>query len=199
MRSKVSKLLTTTVAKWTAIAAILAISTPNIEASDALKMGFVNFRKSIEESKVGKQQQTSFESLQNQMESSLMEMQKNLNELSTKLNDQDYMDGLAPAAENELKHKYRTLSQELARTQNQYVQTLQDANLKIIQQISAEITDSAKEVAKSKQLDLILNEEVAFFYKSSLDVTKDVIAQMDHKFEKENRGQQEQKESAKER
>lgn len=176
------------VVKWAVAGAFLFAGTNSLSATEStVKIGFVNFRKSVEDSKLGKQQQSSFEGLQSQMENSLMEMQKSLTEISTKLSDEDYLDGLSPEAENELKHKYRVLSQEAARTQAQYVQTLQDANLKIIQQISTEVADAAKAVANIKGLDLIVNEEATFFHKPSLDITSDVIAQMDAKFEKEQK------------
>jgi outer membrane protein len=179
------------IVKWTIAGVLLLVSSHGLEATSTSssespsKIGFVNFRRSVEESKLGKQQQSSFEGLQSQMETSLMEMQKSLNDITTKLSDEDYLDGLSPEAENELKHKYRALSQELSRTQGQYVQTLQDANLKIIQQISTEVGEAAKEVAKVKNLDLVVNEEATFFHKPSLDLTSEVIAFMDAKFEKE--------------
>ncbi len=153
----------------------------------ALKIGFVNFRKCVEESKVGKMQQASFEAMQSQMENSLMELQKALNEITAKLSDEDYLDGLSPEAENELKHKYRSLGQELSRTQGQYVQTLQDANMKVLQMISSEVAEASKEVAAAKALDLVVNEEAAFFYKPSMDLSSQVIAQMDAKFEREQK------------
>lgn len=180
-----------------ALAALCLMSTTSLIAASAdkpvsvdevaSKVGFVNFRKCVEESKLGKQQQTAFEAMQNQMEASLTELQKSLNDITTKLSDEDYVDGLSPAAENELKHKYRALSQELARTQGQYVQTLQDANVKIIQSLSSEVAEAAKEVAKARNLDLVVNEEAVFFYRPSFDISSHVVAQMDAKFEKEQK------------
>ena len=42
-------------------------------------------------------------------------------------------------------------------------------------------------MAHSKALDLIVNEEAAFFYKPSMDFSSQVIAQMDAKFEREQK------------
>ena len=155
------------------------------KSETSANIGFVNFRKAVEESKLGKQEQSSFEALQNQMESSLMEIQKQLNEITAKLSDEDYLDGLSPEAENELKHKYRSLSQDLSMTQNQYMQTLQQANMKIIQSLQQDVADATKEVAQSKNLDLVVNEEAAFFHRPSLDVTDQVISLMNKKFDRE--------------
>ncbi len=150
-----------------------------------LKIGFVNFRKAVEESKIGKQQQQAFEGMQNQMEASLLDLQKGLNEITTKLSDEDYLDGLSPEAENELKHKYRALSTELTRTQSQFMQTLQDANMKVLQMISSEVAEAAKELAQTKGLDLIVNEEAAFYHRPSMDLSSQVVATMDAKFDRE--------------
>lgn len=175
------------------LGALLVASAGSLYAADPVtseqRIGVVNFRKTIEESKLGKQQQQAFEALQNQMESSLMEQQKSLSDITTKLGDEDYLDGLTPEAENELKHKYRALSQELARTQNQFVQTLQEANMKIIQQIAAEVAEASKEVGKVQQFDAIINDEAVPYHKPGLDVTKQIIAQMDIKFDKEQKQQ----------
>ncbi len=177
--------------KWTQgilVVAALCTAQQGFAASDTgTKIGFVNFRKAVEESKIGKQEQASFEALQNQMESSLMEIQKQLNEITSKLSDDDYIDGLSPEAENEIKHKYRALNQELQLTQNQYVQTLQQANVKIIQMLQTEVTAAAQEIAKARGFDLIVNEEAAFFHKPSLDVSIQVIAQMDEKFARDQK------------
>ncbi len=161
------------------------VATDNPATETGLKIGFVNFRKAVEESKLGKAQQQAFEGMQNQMEAALLDLQKNLNEITTKLSDEDYLDGLSPEAENELKHKYRALSTELTRTQSQYMQTLQDANMKVLQMISSEVAEAAKEVATAKGLDLIVNEEAAFYHRPSMDLSSQVVAQMDAKFERE--------------
>ncbi len=178
---------------WTRItlAALCLMGFSSLSAD--LKVGFVNFRKCIEESKMGKQQQSAFEGLQGQMEASLGEIQKNLAEITNKLSDEDYLDGLSTDAENELKHKYRTLSQELARTQGQYVQTLQDANVRVLQMLSNEVTEAAQEVAKAKGLDLVFNEEACFYYKPSMDISTDIVAALDGKFEKEQKANPAQK------
>ncbi len=99
----------------------------------ALKVGVANFRKCIEESKKGKQETTSLESMQQQMESSLQDLQKQLTEISAKSNYSDYLDGVTQQAENELKHKYRTIGQEYQMMQQQFVQALQQANMKVVQ------------------------------------------------------------------
>lgn len=157
------------------------------KANDSLKVGIVNFRKVVEASKQGKQQQAAFEGMKTQMESLLQDKEKSVNEIATKLQDADYMDGLTPEAENELKHKYRALGQELAQAQQQFLQTLQQANVKIVQMLSEDVAKAAGEVAKSKNLDLVFNEDAAFHYKPAIDISDLVVQKMNETFDRESK------------
>jgi outer membrane protein len=181
----------------TLMAASLVFVTTSVEGADPatpssvsvkgtdLKVGVVNFRKVVENSKQGKQQQATFEGMKSQMESLLQEKEKSLKEIASKLNDQDYLDGLTPEAENDLKFKYRSLSQEMAQSQQQFLQSLQQANVKIVQMLTEEVSKVAGEVAQAKNLDIVLNEDSAFYAKSALDLSDKVVQKMNENFERE--------------
>jgi outer membrane protein len=162
---------------------LLALSTSAFAAPTSY--GVVNFANCITESKLGKQEQGSFEVLKKQMSAHLEETEKQLSDLSTKFNDPDYLDGLSPEAEEELKTKFRTLNDELNRTQNQYYQVLNQANMRIVQSISVQINSASEKVAKEKKLSMVLNKEACFYYSPELEVTPLVIAEMDKAFEAE--------------
>lgn len=173
------------------VVALFLTAVPLTAAQDAsvntktFKIGVVNFKKVVEESKMGKQEQANFEVLKKQMETVLEEKEKTLNEISSKFNDQDYLDGLSEGGENELKHKFRTLNAELGQIQSQYYQTLNQANMKILQRLNEIISQAAAGVAKDAQIDLILNEESGFYYSPDLDFSKKVIAALDALYEAE--------------
>lgn len=149
-------------------------------------VGIVNFTTCMTESKMGKQEQASFESLKNQMASLLEDTEKQLNELTSKFNDPEYMDGLSPDGEEELKTKFQMLNEEMSRYQNQYYQVLNQANMKVVQSMSSRIQEAAEKVAKSRKLSMVMNKEACFFYTSGLDVTNFVIAELDRTFEAES-------------
>lgn len=148
-----------------------------------LNIRTVNFKKSVEQSKMGKQEQSSFDALKKQMESVLGEKEKTLNEMAAKFEDPDYLDSLSADTETELKRKFRSLSQEFSLLQNQYFQSLQQTNFKIVQKLTETVGKAANEVAKQKQYDFILNEEAAFFASPQLDVTSEVVVVMDRLFD----------------
>lgn len=176
--------------KWS-IAYVLSglIALTSIDASavvDKPSVGVVNFGTCIQDSKVGKKEQASFESLKKQMTTLLEDTEKQLNEIAAKFNDPEYMDGLSPEAEEELKVKFRTLNEEMSRHQNQYYQVLNQANMKIIQAISSNIQTASEKVAKDKHLTVVINKEACFFYSPQLDVTAAVVAEMDKGYDVKN-------------
>ena len=155
-------------------------------AKDAsLKIRVINFKTCIEGSKLGKQEQTSFEALKKQMEGVLTEKEKTLNEMAEKFEDPDYLDSLSAEAETELKRKFRTLSQELTQVQGQYYEALKQTNFKVVQQLNEMVTKAAGAIAKTDNVDIILNEEGAFYVNPALDISGKVITVMDDMYEKE--------------
>ncbi len=154
--------------------------------SKPLVIRIVNFKSCVEKSKLGKQEQGSFEALKKQMESVLEEKEKALKEFAGKFNDPDYLDSLSPDAEAELKHKYRMLNQELSQQQTQYYQSLNQTNLKVLQNLNDIVAKAAAQIAKQDNIDLILNEE-SFYHAPYLDISDKVVAIMDENFQKDNK------------
>lgn len=150
-----------------------------------IKFRVVNFKTCAEQSKMGKQEQVSFEALKKQMENVLLEREKVLNDMAKKFEDEDYLDSLSPEAETEMKRKFRTLNQEYTQLQQQYLQTLQQTNYKVVQKLSDEVSKASDIVAKNSKIDMILNDETVFFASPSLDISAEVVKVMDETFERE--------------
>ncbi|MFZ0565802.1 MAG: OmpH family outer membrane protein [Chlamydiales bacterium] len=154
-----------------------------------LNLGFVNFKHCLERSKQGQHERNAFEALKNQMTETLEKTNKELEEIAKKLEDQDYMDGLSPTAEDELKQKFQLLSQEFAQYQNQYYQLLNQANYKMLQTMHEEVSLASEKIREKRRLDMILNEDSAFAYSNSLDLTDEVTHEMDRHFELQSKAQ----------
>jgi outer membrane protein len=156
-----------------------------VEGAQDQKIGVVNFKAVVEKSKAGKKEQQNFEMMKKQMESVLEEKEKTMSDIANKLNDPDYLDSLSPEAEAEIKHKFRSLSQEMQQHQNQYYQILNQANFQVIQKLGESISDAAKVVAKDKKLDLVLNQEMSFYHADSLNISEEVVKVMDQQFKED--------------
>lgn len=163
--------------------------------ANSLRIGVVNTKKCLEESKLGKHELANFEQMKNQMESILQEKEKGLEEIETKLSDDDYMDSISSEAESELKRKRRTLRQEALQLRNQYLQTLQHANIRIVQHLTESINKASAQVAQESQqtshpIDVILNDEACPYYNPSLDLSEKVVAKMNFIFDTEQKDTQ---------
>lgn len=156
------------------------------EQNGALKIGVINFKKVVENSKMGKQEQASFEALKKQAEKMLQDKEKEMSQIASKLDDPDYLDSLSAEAEAELKHKFRLLNQELQQNQQQLYQTLSQANFKIVQKLNEEVNKAAEKVAKDEKLDIIFNDEGTFFFSEKLDKTDLTVKALDENLDKAN-------------
>ncbi len=161
-----------------------AVQAASAKADQGLKIRFIDFKVCVEKSKLGKHEQAGFEALKKQMETMLGEKEKTLNEMEDKLNDPDYLDSLSPEAETELKRKYRALAQEISQQQNQYLQTLQQANFKILEKLDELIGKASEVVARKNGYHVIYNDDNTFYYDKDLDVSNDIIAMMDELYAK---------------
>ena len=147
-------------------------------------IGFVNFRKCIEESDQGKSEQQSFDAIRRQMSEVVEKTQKELKDISAKLSDHEFVDGLSPKAEEDFKNKFQSLNQELESYQGQYYQMMNQANGRIIQTLGDSVAEASKKAAKAKNLNIVVNEESAFFYASALDITSLVVEEMNKSYVK---------------
>jgi outer membrane protein len=155
----------------------------SLSAAENALIGVVNFTTCITDSRHGKKEQENMEALRKQMSSLIENTEKELREISAKFEDTEYLDGLSPKAEEELKAKFQALQEDLGRYQNQFYQVLQHANYQMIQKMSGSIASAAEKVATSNKLDYVMNKEACFYIRPDLDVTTLVISEMDKKYE----------------
>lgn len=169
--------------------ALLFAEPNNVLSKGPLTIGVINTKKCIEESKLGKQEQSTFEKMKKQMESILKDKERILEDIESKVNDDDYMDSISDDAAADLKRKRRVIRQEGMELQNQYLQTLQQANVKIIQKITEMISKASVAVAKDSNppLQVILTDEACTFFAPELDISTRIIAQMDVIFDAEQK------------
>ena len=152
-------------------------------AADNAVTGVVNFSSCVADSKYGKQEQENFEALRKQMGSMIENTENQLKEISAKFEDTEYLDSISPKTQEELQGKYQALQEEMQRYQNQFYQVLQHANHQMVQKISQSIATAASQVAKEHKLDYVMNKEALFYIRPDLDVTSQVIVEMDKSFE----------------
>jgi outer membrane protein len=149
------------------------------------KVGIVNMENIFMETKLGKQEQASFETMRKQFATLLEDTEKQLRDLHEKLQDKDTLDGLSPEAEAEMKNKFAQLSEEMNRYQQQYGQFIQQGQHRLMQSIFGGITQASEKLAAAKGYTMILNKQMCFYNAPTLDVTADMVKEMDKSFEDE--------------
>jgi len=164
----------------------LGLTSGTISAVEAsVLVGVVNFSTCITDSKYGKNEQSQLENIKNQWSSLIEETEKELKAVAAKFEDQEYLEGLSPEAEEELKVKYKALNEDMAKYQNQLYQVLNQANYFFVQKMSSYIAKASEQVAQKKNLQYVLNKDACFYNLPDMDVTKTVISKMDENFEKD--------------
>ncbi len=173
----------------------LALLTSQMLLADGI--GVVDFKAVLEKSKIGKAEQTAFANLRDQMTGIVEKTEKDLEDVVKKLEDADYMDGLSDDAQQELQKKFQTLSQEMGRYQGQYYQILNQAQMRLLQELQTKVSESAKVIAEKQKLSLVLDEEACFYFNEKLEITDAVIKELDTRFDKESAEKDANKSTAK--
>ncbi len=164
----------------------LLVFTSAFAAEKNPSIGVVDFGKCIMDSKYGKKEQESFENLKTRMQKAVEDLDSQMTETANKLQDKDLLDSLSPEAEQELRIKFQTLGEEMQRYQGQFYQVMQQANMKLMQNMHDHIMKASNTVADTNKLTLILNKDAAFHYSPALEITTKVIEELDKKFDKES-------------
>jgi outer membrane protein len=163
------------------LAAVFALKTP--ASAESLSFGVVNYGNCATDSKYGKQEFASFESLRKQMTALLEDTHKQIADIENKLKDPEYKDSLSPEAEEEMRNKFYKLNEDLSQYQNQYQQVMMQTQMRMQQMLTSQINSASEQVAKEKKLSMVFNKEICPFALPSLDVTQQVIQEMDKRFE----------------
>ncbi len=170
-----------------AFAAFLIVLGSSYAEEATQKIGVVNVRECIENSKLGLQGKNELEKTKKQMDGVLTAITNELVELGTKLEDPDYIDSLSPEVEKELQTKVQSKSLEKAKFENQYYQVMTQANNTFVHKVLMSINNASQHVAENKNLNIIVDAETCFFFTPSIDVTTAVMENMNTSFELEQK------------
>ncbi len=149
--------------------------------------GIVDFNSCMMESKYGKKELESLESIKDQMTKLIGDIETQLKEIAEKFNDPDYMDSLSPDAEQDLKVQFQSLSEEMNRYQSQYYQVMNQANMQIVQSIAGYVNQASTQVARTSKIPLVIHKDAIFYYDPEYDITSAVIEEMNKSFELEHK------------
>ncbi|MBU6384130.1 MAG: OmpH family outer membrane protein [Verrucomicrobia bacterium] len=168
-------------------ATILSLSCGSVIAAETPVIGVVNFATCITDSKTGKKEQENLEAMRKLMTAQIEDTDKELKEMGARFEDPEYLDSLSPKAEEELKGRFQARQEDLVRYQNQFYQMMNHAQMQMLHKMSGSIAKAAEKIALEKHLDYVMNKEACFYIRPDLDVTAQVITELDKKFEAEEK------------
>lgn len=164
---------------------VATVSSPCLLEGTDSKIGIVSFANCIQESKYGKKEQSTLKALQNQITSLIKDTEQQLQEIANKLNDAEYIDTLSPEGEQELKIKFQNHQEDLQRYQQQYYEFINQANYKVMQTMHFHVKNAAKIVSAKLNLDYVLDENSVICNNAGIEVTNQIIQELDMLFEKD--------------
>ncbi|MFS8563722.1 MAG: OmpH family outer membrane protein [Rhabdochlamydiaceae bacterium] len=169
---------------------VLLTMASSLCAADVVpKLGVVDFDTCATESKMGKEESTSFSTLQSQAMADMQSMEKERQELAKKLNDQDYLDGLSPEEQTELNQKMQNQQMKMQLAGENYEKTLRQTYQNMEEKLSASIKTASESVAKEKKLEMVIPSRLCIYSLPTLNVTAEVIKKMDESAEKATKEQ----------
>lgn len=170
------------------ILALLVLAGSSLAAVEkASGFGVVDFTKCMMESKYGKTESEGFEAVQNQLQKAIEDLKQQLVDTDNQLRNTDLLDSMSPEAIQALNVKFQNLRQELERYLSQSNQIMQSAQMKLIHTLAEEINQASQIVAKKEKRSLVINKDSTFHFNPDDEITDQVIAQMDTKFETEKK------------
>lgn len=146
------------------------------------RLGVVNLKRCLEESKLGKKETEELENMKQQFSKNSEKMEEELTALYNKLQDEDYMESLSSTASEELRKKFESLSMEYNAMQSQYYQMLNQSHMKRVQKLIEEVKKASNVVREKENLTAILNDEVVLSIDNSADKTNEIIKILDDFF-----------------
>lgn len=164
--------------------AILAASGITAEESSPV-IRFFNAEKCVRESKYGIEMQSSLEESQKQIVKMIEDINSQIEDIDAKLGDKDFLDGLSPEGEEDLKSEKEELTQRVQAIQAQASQRMQFEQQTALMAIEENLTDATSKYAPEHNIDALVLSQVALYYKKDFDVTSDLIVLLDKKYDAE--------------
>ncbi|PNR94674.1 OmpH family outer membrane protein [Petrotoga sp. 9PWA.NaAc.5.4] len=145
---------------------VLGFSIVFSQTTQNLKIGYVNFSKTVESYYKWKDLESLYQLDLQYYQSKINELQEELNQLQR-----------SGASQEVLQQNYLRTQQRI----NQYQQDLQSEYQRKIDSIASEVLFKISQYAKENQYDLILNENAVLYFKPEIDLTDKIIEYINKK------------------
>ncbi|MCH1430409.1 MAG: hypothetical protein GWP59_06350 [Chlamydiales bacterium] len=146
------------------------------------KVGVIDLQACHEESALAKAEGQKLEDLKSKLRGGLEEKEKQFKMMKDKYDDQAFRDSLSDDAKMDYEKNMGNALKDLEQYHSQLVRSLNQSGYEVAMSVLSSVEAAAGKIAKSKELDMVIRKELCLFYSPDLDVTKEVIAEMDNDF-----------------
>ena len=150
----------------------------------------VDYEKCFAESLHGKQYNTNMKQTSERLNKLISQTKTKLEEVESQLSDEEYLGSLTDKAKEALEKKRESLQEDASRYGQQAMEIVRQLHQTSIQEIRDVITKATKAVVKEKSYPpCVFSAETLVFYDDKkypqMDITKDVIKEMNRRFDKD--------------
>lgn len=143
------------------------------------RLGVVSARVCLETSKPAQRIRSRLEQMNQDIEKELEQLQKKVDAIGKQLNDKNYIKSLKEDAVKKLENEYGTLLQEMEQKRTELTQKLQQTRMQMVHQLLDYISKASEKIAQKHKLDCVMSEDAVTFFKKELDVTQEVVTEID--------------------
>jgi outer membrane protein len=149
-------------------------------ASDALKIGVVDFQKVLTESESGKTVEATMQKRGKEMESGLRELGAQIEQLTEQLNKDAMV--LTKEKRDEKQRELEIKKYDFQNMQKKYQSEFRDLEAKYIDKLKKEIFELAKEIGQKEGYLLVIEQSAVLYYPESVDITSKLVEAYNKKY-----------------
>lgn len=165
---------------------LMLLASASISASEKQeKFRFIDFQECFQKSTYGEDARKHLEGAVQKLQEVVDDTKSQLEAVSKKLEDQDYVDGLSPDAEQALVGERQQLSERLNMISAQGNQALQYEQQAIQASLEKHLSEIAAIYGPENKLNAILPKQIGIYWNKALDITDIFIELLNKKIEEE--------------
>jgi outer membrane protein len=160
---------------------VIAVSgTMPVFASDAAKIGVVDFQKVLAESESGKTVEAMMQKRGKEMESGLRDLGSQIEQLTEQLNKDAMV--LTKEKRDEKQRELEIKKYDFQNLQKKYQSEFRDLEAKYIDKLKKEVFELAKEIGQKEGYMLVIEQSAVLYYPESIDITSKLVEAYNKKY-----------------
>ncbi len=152
----------------------------SVSASDAVKIGVVDFQKVLAESESGKAVEAMMQKRGKEMESGLKDLGAQIEQLSDQLSKEAMV--LSKEKRDEKQRELEIKKYDFQTLQKKYQSEFRELEAKYIDKLKKQIFEIAKDIGQKEGYQLIIEQSAVLYYPDAIDITSKMVDAYNKKY-----------------